>query len=87
MKIFEAHIDYTGIIKDNNWLNDDFRLCNINLAYNNAIKHIAGYLTQKQIDHLAFMYQHGASYDDIKIQAIEYEKQNKTEDIVLEEAE
>lgn len=86
MKIFEVHVDYTGIIENNNWLNDDFRLCNINLAYNNAIKHIAGYLTQKQVDHLAFMYQHGASFDDIKIQAIEYEKQNKINDVVLEEA-
>ena len=87
MKIFEVYIDYTGIIENNNWLNDDFRLCNINLAYNNAIKHIAGYLTQQQIDHLAFMYQNGSSFDNIKIKAIEYEKQNKSEDVVLEEVE
>lgn len=86
MKNFKVAIDYTEIIKDNNWLNDDFRPCNIYLTYND-VKLITGSFTQKQIDHLAFMYQHGASYDDIKIQAIEYEKQNKTEDIVLEEAE
>lgn len=86
MKHFEVNINYTGIIENNNWLNDDFRPCNINLTYND-VKLITGSFTQKQIDHLAFMYQHGASFDDIKIQAIDYEKQNKINDVVLEEAE
>ena len=79
MKKFEAHIDYTEIIKDNNWLNDDFRPCVIlmeDAGYNEVVK---AHLTQLQVDHLAFMFaQDGRRvFHNIEKQAKEYELQNR----------
>lgn len=87
MKRFEVIVDYTSIIVNNEWLNRDDRICVIHMDYDGETKSLYLTLTQKQIDHLAFMYQHGSSFDNIKIQAIEYEKQNKAENVVLEEIE
>lgn len=87
MKQFEVIVDYTNIIENNEWLNRDDRICVIHMNYNGETKSLYLTLTQQQIDYLAFMYQNDSSFDNIKIQAIEYEKQNKTEDVVLEETE
>lgn len=89
MKKFEAHINYTEIIKDNNWLNDDFRPCVIYMETDIYTRSIKSCLTQCQIDHLAFMfYQDGVkAFDEIEKQAKEYEIQNSTVDLVLDHKE